>query len=303
MEISVTVIIPTYNGAKKIAVLLNALLKQTLRPANVIVVIDGSTDNTLEIVKEFQSQISGLSVILQHNRGRSFARNEGARSTQNELLIFFDDDVEPESHCIERHLNFHQSAQMDCLVSGNIKEMVSASNTDIQNYKALLSQKWVEVFPPGWTRLDLNSLFFTSANCSVKNTVFQKLKMFDERLLDAEDHDIAYRALERGVLVFFDKENEVAHHERITCRSYVMRLRSYRSAHIKLKEFYPERLDYRIASSPNVLKKLAYRLFAQPIFVKWIDENNLIFFPQRLRYRIYDIVIHSLANIFPNIQV
>jgi glycosyltransferase involved in cell wall biosynthesis len=86
---SVSVIIPVYNGAKFIAETLRSILAQTAPPAEVIVVNDGSTDNTAAVVGEF-----GDSVILitTENRGSCAARNLAASMARSNWLAFCDAD-------------------------------------------------------------------------------------------------------------------------------------------------------------------------------------------------------------------
>jgi len=92
--------------------------------------------------------------------------------------FFFDDDMEPDAQCVERHLDFHKSSEADCLVCGNIEEPISAQNR-IFKLQSLLGKRWIEEFPPGATTLRFDNLFFTSANCSVKKGIFIQLKMFE----------------------------------------------------------------------------------------------------------------------------
>jgi glycosyltransferase involved in cell wall biosynthesis len=86
---TVSVIVPVYNGAKFIAETLETILAQTISPAEVIVVNDGSTDNTPSIVEKF-----GDSVTLIHtpNGGQATARNIGASSAYGNWLSFCDAD-------------------------------------------------------------------------------------------------------------------------------------------------------------------------------------------------------------------
>jgi glycosyltransferase involved in cell wall biosynthesis len=86
---SVSVIIPVYNGAKFIAQTLNTILGQTVRPAEVIVVNDGSTDNTASIVEEHGDSIT---LISTPNGGVSAARNLGASRAKGNWLALCDAD-------------------------------------------------------------------------------------------------------------------------------------------------------------------------------------------------------------------
>src|SRR5689334_11983442 len=136
MEVSV--IIPTYNGERKISRLLDALLRQTVKEFRVIVVVDGSKDNTVSILESYKSKFREFIVIVQENKGRATVRNRGAQAARSELLIFFDDDMEPFPDCVERHVNF-QKKHEDSILCGYPIEIPAADKTDIQNYKATQS--------------------------------------------------------------------------------------------------------------------------------------------------------------------
>jgi GT2 family glycosyltransferase len=89
---SVSIIIPTFNGAARIGNCLDALLKQTARDnAEIIVVNDGSSDNTAEVVGRYP----GIRLITQANAGPAAARNRGASEAQRTILVFTDDDCVP----------------------------------------------------------------------------------------------------------------------------------------------------------------------------------------------------------------
>ena len=86
---SVSVVIPVYNGAKFIAETLRSILGQTASPFEVIVVNDGSTDNTASVVEEFGNSVT---VITIPNSGVPTARNTGASQATGNWLAFCDSD-------------------------------------------------------------------------------------------------------------------------------------------------------------------------------------------------------------------
>lgn len=98
MKPLVSVIIPAYNTAKFIDVALNSVFTQTYRPIEVIVVDDGSTDNTADIVKNYQTSKTNktnetnLIYIYQENGGRASARNTGIRAARGKYAAFLDSD-------------------------------------------------------------------------------------------------------------------------------------------------------------------------------------------------------------------
>lgn len=86
---TITVIIPAYNAAKYIALALDSIYAQTLKPNEVIVVDDGSSDNTMEIVSAYQQTIS---LIQQTHKGAAAARNAGVAASSCEFIAFLDAD-------------------------------------------------------------------------------------------------------------------------------------------------------------------------------------------------------------------
>jgi len=85
---SVSVIIPCYNGERFVREAIESAMRQTLPPAQVIVVDDGSRDSTVAVAM----RIPGATVIAQTNRGASLARNRGIAEARGEYLVFLDHD-------------------------------------------------------------------------------------------------------------------------------------------------------------------------------------------------------------------
>jgi glycosyltransferase involved in cell wall biosynthesis len=87
----VTAIVPVYNGAATIAEAIDSALAQSYRDLEVIVVNDGSTDATAEVLRRYDGRIR---VIERKNGGIAAARNTGVAATQSEYLAFLDcDDI------------------------------------------------------------------------------------------------------------------------------------------------------------------------------------------------------------------
>jgi glycosyltransferase involved in cell wall biosynthesis len=89
---SASIIIPTFNGASRIGNCLDSLVKQTTdRDIEILVVDDGSTDNTASLVRSYSS----VRLIAQANGGPASARNRGALEATGKILLFTDDDCVP----------------------------------------------------------------------------------------------------------------------------------------------------------------------------------------------------------------
>ena len=288
---TISVIIPTYNGAHKVVNALAALKQQTIQNFEVIVVIDGSTDGTWEVLHQQDFGLPHLKIIQQANGGRSVSRNRGAKEAQGDILCFFDDDTRAIPNSLALHIAHHQKRPKSFLV-GNVPEDTAKMQTDFQHYKAHLSRKWVAPLPTE-TPLNRQNLFLTAANFSTPKDLFWELGGFDERLTDAEDFDLGVRAFQQGVPVYFDIENIAWHDDFITCKTYLRRLEQYAQSHKTLMNLKPEVYTEFNQYQPQPLswfKKSIYGLFSPNFWVGGIDKNILQFLPQTLRYKLYDII-------------
>lgn len=295
-----SVIIPTYNGEKKILSVLKSLEAQSFKDFEVIVVIDGSTDNTQKVLEASQFHLKKLQIVSQANKGRSGSRNTGAKLASTDLLLFLDDDMRLEKKGIEKHLEFHTKNR--AWLMGSALEDETLMQTDIQRYRAFLSRKWNKPFENNPNPLQKHNFFLMAAHLSLPKEQFWQLGGFDEKLTDAEDYDLGKRAIEKGIQIYFNPEIIGWHDDLITCRSYIRRQQQYHKAHQKLKTLYPERYQenqYEQAPAKG-FKKLIYRFFAGNFWVNAIDNYNFLrFLPKKLRYKLYDIIISANAVHFP----
>lgn len=295
----VSVIIPTYNGAHKIHNVLGALAVQTFTNFEVIVVIDGSTDNTDEIVKNFLPDFKQLEIISQANKGRAGARNTGAEAAVGKILVFYDDDMRPTKNSLSQHVGFH-AAHANAICVGYPLEEEPLMKSDIQKYKAYLSRKWLLNYDKGATRLNNSSLFVTAANLSIPKSLFDKIGGFEERLSDAEDFEFGVRALRKNFPVYFNKDNIAWHDDLITCRGYIKRQREYSMASKTLSQFVPPSFLRKELNPHNMFwgKRWVFSFFAHRFWVNLIDKEKLQFLPKPIRYKIYDWVITGLGKVF-----
>lgn len=92
-HIKVSIIVPVYNVEKYIKVCLDSLLSQTLKEIEIIIVNDGSTDTSLEIIQQYKSKFNEkIIVINKQNGGQSSARNMGYKHSKGEYIGFVDAD-------------------------------------------------------------------------------------------------------------------------------------------------------------------------------------------------------------------
>ena len=88
----VSVIIPAYNVAEYIPFCLDSLISQTYKNLEIICVNDGSTDSTLDIIKEYAEKDSRIILIDKENGGLPSARNAGMNIAKGDYISFVDSD-------------------------------------------------------------------------------------------------------------------------------------------------------------------------------------------------------------------
>ena len=114
---TISVIIPTYNAAKYLSTTIKSVLDQTFKDFELIIIDDGSTDNTKEIVKTFND--SRLKYYYQSNQERCRARNKGILESKGKFISFLDADDCYYKHKLKYLLEFlNKNPQIGCVAGG-----------------------------------------------------------------------------------------------------------------------------------------------------------------------------------------
>lgn len=120
----VSVIIPVYNIEKYIKRCLDSVLNQTYSNLEVICVNDGSTDNSLEILKEYGRKDDRIKVFSKENKGVSAARNLGIKEVTGEYITFIDGDDFVELNMIEDMVNIMKENSADIVKCAYVKDYI-----------------------------------------------------------------------------------------------------------------------------------------------------------------------------------
>ena len=120
----VSVIIPTYNAENTLETCLKSVLEQTYDNLEIIVVNDGSTDNTLKIAKSFKS----VTVLSKSNGGPSSARNYGIKFANGSYVCFLDADDYLEKDFVQKMMSFSTNQDNEIIVSGFLLNGVPEPN-------------------------------------------------------------------------------------------------------------------------------------------------------------------------------
>lgn len=119
----VSILIPAYNVAKYLPQCLDSVVNQTYSNLQVVVVDDGSIDNTLDIAQEYSNKYSFVEVCHQDNAGVATARNTLISLAKGEYVLFVDSDDWIEYDMVERMLKTLDRSKCDIVVCGNFKEL------------------------------------------------------------------------------------------------------------------------------------------------------------------------------------
>lgn len=183
MKSDISIIIPTYNRPKYLLDVLESVRQQTRKPYEVIVVDDGSTDNTRKILINSPYKIH---YIYQKNCGPAAARNAGIMAAQGDVVAFLDDDDLLLPQALElaaQRLENMSILQVD-IVFGLIMR--------VKNVKKVKRKFTYEQLPPVLTERMIGSSI-------IRKKVFDRVGLFDESLILGQDLDWYMRAREKHV--------------------------------------------------------------------------------------------------------
>lgn len=193
-EAEIDVVIPTFNRRDLLAKAIDSVLKQGYRNFNCLVVDDGSTDGTEDLVEKFGGSVTCL---RQENRGPAAARNRGIRAGRARLVAFLDsDDIwHPEKLEIQSAV---MAEEPECLIS-------HTQETWYRRGK-LLPQRKRHRKPSGdiFARA-LEMCVVSMSTVMVRRELFDRAGYFDEDLPCCEDYDFWLRASLRTRFLLIDR--------------------------------------------------------------------------------------------------
>lgn len=114
----ISVVVPVYNASQYLDRCIESLVNQTIKDIEIILVDDGSTDNSLSISKTWSEKDERIIVLEQINRGVSSARNKGIEFSKGEFILLLDSDDWFALDTIEILLREQQKHDADCVVFG-----------------------------------------------------------------------------------------------------------------------------------------------------------------------------------------
>ena len=181
----ISIIIPIYNAEKYLKICLDSVIEQTYENIEIICVNDGSKDNSLEILREYQKKDNRIIIIDKKNEGVSEARNDGIKKSTGEYVTFVDADDWIEKDAIETLYNILISKNVD-VVRGNYYVNFSyTENYAIGKIPNIINKK-LETSQVDFVDLVMKRILNDEILCYVVLLLIKKEKLMQTNLFDKD---------------------------------------------------------------------------------------------------------------------
>ena len=191
-KIKVSIVIPAYNEEKYIGGCLDAIAKQEYSNYEIILVDNGSTDNTIKIATDYE-----IEILQNASLNISGLRNLGASKARGNILTFIDSDCIPVKDWLFNGILRLQDKNVG----------VTGAACSIPHKSTWVEKAWYSSKPKGVKEVD----FLGTANMFVWKELFDRLSGFNEELRTGEDYEFCNRVKRCGYKVVSDDDIKVFH--------------------------------------------------------------------------------------------
>lgn len=181
-NVEVSVVIPAYNSENFIGQALQSVLAQSFSPREIIIIDDGSTDQTKHVIAGY---VGNIKYVYQENAGPAAARNRGVLEAKSDWIAFLDsDDYWDADHLEQLVENLKKNKDAVLVYCG--KKWIDKDGNTLTDFARQ------EKFPSGWIFNDLFKANYisTASVVLVKKSIFHAIGGFNEKLWNAEDYDL-----------------------------------------------------------------------------------------------------------------
>jgi glycosyltransferase involved in cell wall biosynthesis len=190
----VSVVIPNYNYSRFLRETIDSVLAQTYREIEVIVVDDGSTDDSKEILAGYSDRIQ---TVFQQNQGVSAARNNGVKASRGKYVAFLDADDSWMPEKIEKQMARFAADDSLGLVHVGVREIDADGNVLLDRLEGLEGEVAKELL-----MLKREGVLGGGSGLMVPRVIFDEVGGFDTRLSTSADWDLFYQIASRHPVGF-----------------------------------------------------------------------------------------------------
>jgi GT2 family glycosyltransferase len=229
---AVSIVVPVYNDPQGIADTLDALASQTYDDHEILIVDNGSTDDTREIINNYTQRKHNLHLFIEDEvKGSYAARNKGIRDAEPNIFVFIDADELVDDDWLRTAVQAMQNQNADYL--GCNVELTHPENTLVGRYNARTG------FPVEYY-LEKEHYAPTCA-LLVRREVFEDVGLFDARLISGGDREFGERVYEAGYKQGYAEDATVYHPARTTFESLAKKNFRVGRGFCQKQRYYPER--------------------------------------------------------------
>ena len=209
----ISVIIPVYNASLTLKECLDSVIESNYKNFEVIVVSDFSSDNSIEIAKNYKCKI----IELDENKGPAFARNKGAEESQGDILLFLDSDVIINKNSLDLVSEKFSSKDVNAIQGIYSHE---------PNYKYLATQFYQSYLCYYvWPEDKKYATTLVTACFGIRKKIFMELKGFDTKMKKAtcEDEQFGYVLINKGYKILILRNLQVEHRVNYNTTKFIKR--------------------------------------------------------------------------------
>lgn len=233
MSNSISAIVTVYNKQNTIAKTLESLLFQPTEFKEIIVVDDGSTDDSAKIVKKFAERYKNIKYVFQNNQGVARSLNTGLRMVNTDLVAVLDGDVSLHEYWLPTLMSYFGNKEIGA-VSGLTKTM------NPKNLWAALAGYNVEYRQ---SRIGDESVdHLSTTNVIYRKPVLDKIGLFDPEFRYGQDNEVSYRIIAAGYQLILSKKTFCLHFWPESFMGFMKQRMHGALGRAMLIKKYPERL-------------------------------------------------------------
>ncbi len=198
MNSKISVIMPVYNAEKFLKDSIESVLNQTYKDFEFIIVNDGSTDSSLNIISEYKEKDNRIKIINQENRGVSTSRNTGILSSVGRYVSFIDADDIWTTNKLETQIDFFLK-DTKLKICGTWAEVIDQNNTNIGYF----------TYPPLSNRkIKISSSYknpFITSSLIIKKDILKNDKLFNPKMRLCEDYEFITKYIHKNKSININK--------------------------------------------------------------------------------------------------
>ena len=303
----VSVILPIYNVEEYLEEAIESVLSQTYKNYEVILVNDGSTDNSLEIAKRYSDKYSNIYTINQSNKGVAEARNVGVRNSKGEYLYFLDPDDIMHEDLLEVCVNELKDSDLDIVNFGyeRLKDTEIIRKSFSESSKKILSGKeffkysvkncmgkntymWSYMFKRKFW-ID-NNLSFVKGIIFEDTEIFIRILMSNPKIMILPRHLYIYRVREGSIVSKSSRSIKYIKSINVNIQTYLKEMNKNPDLELEFKEYI----------SKSLLRlKLIFLIEINDLNEQILDEElkSILEVKNQLNIKINNVYIEKLKEI------